>query len=218
MSSANAVLEAPGSTTSNVTMPSKPQETVGEQTPPAQVDWASHFEPLPESRESEETKKSYQSTLATVPADIEIWSPSADFGRMQMGASGSSSSAIELDSKSHAFRLQRVPKKEPTREAQQWLNGDLERIDNRITSLCIEHAEFMHVPIKKLDLSVKRSWEGEFSELVLQVFVEANIPQSLALWDAIGNSIQKWGRKQGPKCRRLLNEQYSVFVEPLDLR
>jgi len=73
----------------------------------------------------------------------------------------------------------------------------------------------MHVRIKKLKVSVKRSWEEDFSELLLQVFVEANLPQSLALWDAIGDSIQRWGQKQPAKRRRLLNEKYAVFVEPL---
>lgn len=213
MSSANAVLEAPGSTTSNVTMPSKPQETVGEQTPPVQVDWASDFDPLPESRESEETKTSYQSRLTTFPTDIEMWTSSTFISNVQMMEIESASAVMQKESQPHAFEPVRTPKKKATRQAQQWLNGDLQRIDNRITSLCIEHAEIMHVPIRKLDLSVKRSWEGEFNELVLQVFVDANLPQSLALWDAIGDSIQRWARRQTTRCRKLLNEQYAVFVE-----
>jgi hypothetical protein len=83
--------------------------------------------------------------------------------------------------------------------------------------LCMEDARFMGVPVEKLRLSVKRSWEGEYSELLLQVFVELNFPQSLALWDAIGDSIQRWGKKQPAKRRRLLNEKYAVFVEPLSV-
>jgi hypothetical protein len=47
------------------------------------------------------------------------------------------------------------------------------------------------------------------------VFVEADLPQSLVLWDAIGASIQRWGEKQPPRRRRLLNEKYAVFVEPM---
>ncbi len=101
-----------------------------------------------------------------------------------------------------------------TREAKEWLRGDLDIIHQRIMLLCMEHARFMGVPVKELRLSVKRSWEGEYSELLLQVFVEANFPQSLALWDAIGDSILRWGKKQPPKRRRLLDEQYAVFVEP----
>jgi hypothetical protein len=102
-----------------------------------------------------------------------------------------------------------------TREAKEWLRGDMAIINQRIMLLCMEHAGIMGVPVGKLRLSVKRSWEDDFTELLLQVFVEANLPQSLALWDAIGDSILRWGKKQPPRRRRLLDEQYAVFVEPL---
>jgi hypothetical protein len=106
---------------------------------------------------------------------------------------------------------------EVTKEAQQWLTGDLDIINSQVIGLCVEEAQRMHVPIEKLQVSVKQSWEGEFNELVLQAFVKANLPQSLALWDAIGDSVQRWGEKQSPKRRRLLEEKYAVFVEPSNI-
>jgi len=87
---------------------------------------------------------------------------------------------------------------EVTREARQWLTGDLDIINSRVIELCVEQAQRMHAPIEKLQISVKRSWEEEFNELVLQVFVKANLSESLALWDAIGDSVQHWGEKQPP--------------------
>jgi hypothetical protein len=104
---------------------------------------------------------------------------------------------------------------EVTEEAQQWLTGDLDAINQRVIHICTEEAEKKHLPIKKLRLSVKRSWEEDFRELLLEVFVEANFPQSLVLWEAIDTAIQRWGQKQPPRCRRLLNEKYAVFVEPM---
>ena len=106
---------------------------------------------------------------------------------------------------------------EVTEEAQQWLAGDLDTINQRVIHICTQEARKKHLPIKKLRLSIKRSWEEDFKELLLEVFVEANFPQSLALWDAIGDSIQRWGEKQPARRRRLLNEQYAVFVEPLNV-
>ena len=111
---------------------------------------------------------------------------------------------------------QHVLKPEITQEARQWLTGDLEVINNRIMLLCIEHARRAHLSIKSLKLSIKRSWEDEFRELALQLFVEGNIPQSLALWESIGDSIQHWGEKQNPACRRRLNAEYAVFVEAVN--
>jgi hypothetical protein len=113
--------------------------------------------------------------------------------------------------------MQRVLQPEITKEAQQWLRGDLNIINQRVMLLCMEHARRMHAPIKKLRLSVRRSWEGGFNELLLQVFVRLNIPQGLALWDAIGDSIQRWSRRQSPRLRRILNEKYAVFIEPLNV-
>ena len=104
---------------------------------------------------------------------------------------------------------------EVTKEAQQWLTGDLDAINQRVIHICTQEARKKHLPIKKLKLSVKRSWEEEYTVLVLQVFVEGDLPQSLVLWDAIGDSIQRWGEKQSAKFRRTLNQKYAVFVEPL---
>jgi hypothetical protein len=104
---------------------------------------------------------------------------------------------------------------EVTEEAQEWLTGDLDAINQRVIRICTEEAQKKHLPINKLQLSVKRSWEDDSAELLLQVFVEADLPQSLVLWDAIGASIQRWGEKQAPRRIRLLNEKYAVFVEPM---
>jgi hypothetical protein len=110
--------------------------------------------------------------------------------------------------------MQKDLKLEVTAEAQGWLTGDLDAINQQVIHICTEEAQKKHLPIKKLKLSVKRSWEDGFSELLLQMFVEADFPQSLALWDAIGDSILGWAKKQPPKRRRLLDEKYAVFVEP----
>ena len=80
-----------------------------------------------------------------------------------------------------------------TSEAEQWLNGDLKSINEQALLISYHEARRMHVQISKAEIRVKRSWEGEFSELVLQVFAEVNIPQSLALWDAVGDTIQQCG-------------------------
>ena len=109
----------------------------------------------------------------------------------------------------------RVPRLRVSQEARQWLTGDLGLIHQRVSQLCLEKARGMHLPIDNIQASVKRSWEGEFSEVVLQLYVRGNLAQSLALWDAIGDSIQRWGAKQSLKSRRLLDEQYAVYVEPV---
>lgn len=107
---------------------------------------------------------------------------------------------------------------EVTPEAKPYLADDLDFINRRVATLCIEQAARMHVSIEKMLVSLKRSWEGDFLEVVLQVFVEANIPQSLALWDAVGSAIERWETWQDAKVRRLLNERFAVFVEPLQIQ
>jgi hypothetical protein len=123
--------------------------------------------------------------------------------------------AIGLEKSFHPLQQGRALVPDITQEAKEWLRGDLAIINQRIMLLCMEHASIMGVSVEKLRLSIKRSWEEDFKELLLEVFVEANFPQSLALWDAIGDSIQRWGEKQPARRRRLLNERYAVFVEPL---
>jgi hypothetical protein len=135
----------------------------------------------------------------------------------QIGTSSSGSLEIELEGGFRFSQKHSILRPDVTQEARQWLNGDLDIINRRVIHLCVEQARRMHVPIEKLQVSVKRSWEGEFNELVLQAFVKANLPQSLALWDAIGDSVQNWGKKQPVRRRRLLEEKYAVFVEPLNL-
>ena len=112
----------------------------------------------------------------------------------------------------------RVPRLRVSQEARQWLTGDLQLIHQRVVQLCLEQARGMRLPIANIQASVKRSWEGEFSEVVLQLNVRGNLAQSLALWDAIGDSIQRWGAKQSLRSRRLLDEQYAVYVEPVGAR
>ena len=102
-----------------------------------------------------------------------------------------------------------------SQEAQDWLTDDFHAINKHVVRVCAAEAKKMQLPIEKLRLTLKQSWEGEFSELVLQVFVNADVPKSLALWDAIGDAIQHWGEKQPAGLKRLLEEQYAIFVEPL---
>ena len=154
-------------------------------------------------------------SLIKPPTAKEPESPSRYVGGLLVRAGESISHKRELEGGFRSPQFRRIVQPEVTQEAQQWLRGDLEIINRRVILICIEQARWMHVPLNKLQLSIRRSWEGEFSELLLQVFVHANLPQSLALWDAIGDSIQRWARRQPTRLRRILNEKYAVFVEPL---
>jgi len=106
----------------------------------------------------------------------------------------------------------KVPQQRLTQEARQWLNGEFLVIHQRARQICVEEARRMHLAITELNVAVKRAWEEGSNELVIEVVVNGNLPQSLALWDAIGNEIQRWGRKQPPFRKRLLEEQYAIFV------
>lgn len=191
-SSAAAVLEPP---TSPASFSSPNSTPIDDQTVASEDGWTSPSQPVAKS--SSERKKL----------------PSSDYE--EQPTSTSNIASAEAYSESGVRRLhKRTLRPEISQEARQWLTGDLELINQRAMLFCTEQAKRMHVPISGIQLSVKRSWEGEFRELVLQVFVEANFAQSLALWDSIGEAIQGWGAKQSAKRRRLLNEQYAVFVEP----
>ena len=107
----------------------------------------------------------------------------------------------------------RVPQQRLTQEVRQWMTGEFVVIHQRVRQICVQEARRMHLAIYELNLSVKRSWEEDANELVVEVVVNGNLPQSLALWDAIGDEIQSWGRKQPPRRRRILEEQYVIFVE-----
>lgn len=107
----------------------------------------------------------------------------------------------------------RVPQLRMTQEVRQWLTGEFIAIHQRARQICVEKAHRMHLEIIELNAAVKRAWEEGSNELVLEVVVNGNLPQSLALWDAIGDEIQSWGRKQPPLRRRLLEEKYAIFVE-----
>jgi len=119
---------------------------------------------------------------------------------------GTSSSTTEATTESGAVpaRYLRVPQPRWTQEARQWMTGDFVKIHERTSQICIVEARRMHLAITELNVSVKRAWEEGSSELVMEVVVNGNLPQSLALWDAIGDEIQSWGRRQPPLRRRLL--------------
>lgn len=197
MTSATTVLEAPESTTAASIPASTSSLVVDGQLDTAHSDWTTPSPPKPMPPEDKEFQVPRYGAEPQIRDSSPVWS-----GRHVEGGFRN-------------FQQQGELKPEITQEARQWLTGDLEVINKRVMLLCIEHARRMHVQIKSLRIFVKRSWEGEFNELALEVFVEANIPQSLALWDAIGGSIQRWGSKQRPICRRILNEDYAVFVEAL---
>lgn len=219
MSSATAVLEAPqSSAVSIIAFPirfdvEESGESVysggnippgsGIRTPEEDGPARSHASVFPGSRTRPPEEKAPESTWAGGQAPPTVYT--------------AVSAAKGLERDFSPARQGRALVPDITREAQEWLRGDLAIINQRVTLFCTEQARNMHVPITKLRLSVKRSWEEDFRELLLEVFVEANFPQSLALWDAIGHSIQRWGKKQPARCRRLLNEQFAVFVEPLNV-
>lgn len=197
MSSATAVLDTPESTTANV--PILIHEPISDE--PVEMPKED------DSRPSEIVIGPRKSRKESGWSGLET----------QIGASSAGSLEIELEGGFRSSQKHRILRPDITQEARQWLNDELDIINRRVMQYCVEHARRMHVPIEKFRVSVKRSWEGEFNELVLQVFVKANFPQSLALWDAIGDSVQHWGKKQPVRRRRLLEEKYAVFVEPLNL-
>ena len=203
MSSATAVLDPPQSTTSSAPIPST-ETIVIEQPETTQNDWSAS--PSIGKSPTEEKNPEYSAAL---PGGFR-----RDLPR-RVNSTDSSASIWESEFRPQQKLISLRPK--VTRDARQWLTDDLDIINQRVVLLALNRARTMHVQVKSFQVSVKRSWEGEFSELVLEVSVKANLPQSLALWDAIGDSIQRWGERQSVRRRRILNDKYAVFVEPSEV-
>ena len=95
-----------------------------------------------------------------------------------------------------------------------YLNGNVKKVYERICTLSLEQANRMGVAIRHIRVFSKRRWEEDFREIVVQLFVEANLPQSLALWDSIGAALARWQGGQTRRVREVLAEEFAVFVEP----
>lgn len=91
-------------------------------------------------------------------------------------------------------------------------------IFERLVPLCINQANLAGVPIERLELTTKRSREEHWLELVLRVFVPLTAAQGLGLWDALGDTLERWSLKLPPRESAILAERFAVFVEPTGSR
>lgn len=102
-----------------------------------------------------------------------------------------------------------------TPEAQSYLGDpNIRSVFNRLVAICVNQVIYSGASIERLELTTKRSQEERWIELVLRVVVSLNIPQSLALWDAIGEAIQRWSGYLPARQSSILTDRLAVFVEP----
>lgn len=223
MGSATALEEAPLTAEDTVTTSFRqiPREPVPEPPAAAQDDWAALLKPVTQIEPVHEPPVAGWNDWAALPGPVTQTSlhkePTISWPNEETQFSGDATISLGIvqETGPRVRRSQKLLRPDISREAKQWLTGDLNLVHDQAVLFCVQESNRMHLRLKNICLTVKRSWEGEFSELVLQVFAEANLPQSLALWDAIGDAIQDWGKKQSVRLRRILDEKYAVFIEPL---
>jgi hypothetical protein len=94
------------------------------------------------------------------------------------------------------------------------LRGKALTVYDRIISVSLAQAKKARVPVRRVMVSNRRSWEGNFREITVHVIVDASLPESLALWDAIGSALGGWLKKQDEDIQLTFSEAFSLFVEP----
>lgn len=100
-----------------------------------------------------------------------------------------------------------------TLEVSPYLNGDMEKLARVLLTLIEVESGRSWMPVEKLEIGLKRSYEEDWIEVVFRVYVKANAAQAMAFWHAIGSAIDRWRPSLAPLPQRLLDEQVAVFVE-----
>lgn len=98
-------------------------------------------------------------------------------------------------------------------EARPYLVSDMAKIRDGLVPLIGHRIAIAGLPARGIRISLKRSPEEDWQELVFRVFVDANVAQGIALWDSIGRGIGRWRLRLSGRTQRLLDEQAGVFVE-----
>ena len=109
--------------------------------------------------------------------------------------------------------LAELPAPQLTPEVRAYLNGDAAVVYEAILRLSRSQARRMGVGIQDVRVFRKHSWEEDFSDTVVQLFVDTDFARSLAVWDAIGDALGRWQAQQPQHLREILTEDFTVFVE-----
>ena len=98
-------------------------------------------------------------------------------------------------------------------EARPYLVSDAAEIRDSLLSLVGDRVAAAGLRLRGVRISLKRSQEDDWQEVVFRVFVDANMAQGIALWDSIGRAIDRWRARLPARSQRFLDEQMGVFVE-----
>ncbi len=109
--------------------------------------------------------------------------------------------------------LAELPAPQLTPEIRAYLDGDAAIVYEAILRLSLSQARRMGVGIRNVRVFRKHSWEEDFSDTVVQLFLDADFARRLALWDAIGDALGRWQAQQPQHIRKILTEDFAVFVE-----
>ena len=99
-------------------------------------------------------------------------------------------------------------------DVRRYLRGSALLVYERILRISVMEDHKAGIPVRRVVVSNRKSWEGNFREVAVHVMVGASLPESLALWDAIGSTLGRWLKKQDEDIQRTFSEAFSVFVEP----
>ena len=109
--------------------------------------------------------------------------------------------------------LAELPAPQLAPEVQPYLDGDAAIAYEAILRLSQSQARRMGIDIQNVRVFRKHSWEEDFSDTVVQLFVDTDFARSLALWDSIGDALGRWQAQQPQHLRKILAEDFAVFVE-----
>ena len=99
------------------------------------------------------------------------------------------------------------------REARSYLTGDMERLTRVIFAIIEVESARCWMPVQRVVVGLKRSFEEDWIEIVFRVHVKGNSGQAFAFWDAIGSAIDRCRPTLAAGPQQLLDEQMAVFVE-----
>ncbi len=108
--------------------------------------------------------------------------------------------------------LAELPAPQLAPEVQPYLDGDAAIAYEAILRLSLSQVRRMGIGIQDVRVFRKHSWEEDFSDTVVQLFVDADFTRSLALWDSIGDVLGRWQAQQPQRIRTILAEDFAVFV------
>ena len=109
--------------------------------------------------------------------------------------------------------LAELPLPQLAPEVQAYLDGDAAIVYEAILRLSLSQARRMGIGIQDVRVFRQHSWEEDFSDTVVQLFVDTDFARSLALWDAIGDALGRWQAQQPQRIRKILTDDFTVFVE-----